>query len=90
MFLSDVDIKKEIKRGTITIEPFDELRLQPASYDIVLGNTFIVNDAHTSSFIDPANKVFPKTREVKVADGQILADFGAKELAVWWKKNNFA
>ena len=23
-------------------------------------------------------------------DGNILADFGAKELAVWWKKNDFA
>lgn len=70
MFLSDVDIKKCVKKGEITLEPFDESRLQPASYDIVLGNIFIVNDAHTTSFIDPANKVFPKTREVRVADGE--------------------
>src|SRR3989338_245331 len=70
MFLSDTDIKKEVKRKAITLEPFDESRLQPASYDIVLGNTFIVNDAHTTSFIDPVNKVFPKTREVKIADGE--------------------
>lgn len=70
MFLSDVDIKKEVKRGAITLEPFDESRLQPASYDIVLGNTFKVNEAHTSSFIDPANKVFPKTHDVRIADGE--------------------
>lgn len=70
MFLSDSDIKKEVKRKTITLEPFDESRLQPASYDIILGNTFIVNDSHTSSFIDPANKVFPKTHEVRVSDGE--------------------
>ena len=70
MFLSDTDIKKEVKRKTITIETFDESRLQPASYDIVLGNVFIVNDAHTTSFIDPANKVFPKTHETRVADGE--------------------
>ena len=70
MFLSDVDIKKAVKRGDITLEPFDDGRLQPASYDIVLGNTFLVNDAHTSSFIDPANKVFPKTHDVRVSDGE--------------------
>ncbi|KKW19401.1 MAG: Deoxycytidine triphosphate deaminase [Parcubacteria group bacterium GW2011_GWF2_50_9] len=70
MFLSDVDIKREVKRKAITIEPFDETRLQPASYDIVLGNNFLVNDAHTSTFIDPANKVFPKTHDVRVADGE--------------------
>jgi dCTP deaminase len=44
MFLSDIDIKKEVKAGTITIKPFDEKRLQPASYDIRLGNKFIVNE----------------------------------------------
>ena len=70
MFLRDVDIKKAVKRGDITLEPFDDGRLQPASYDIVLGNTFLVNDAHTSSFIDPANKVFPKTHDVRVSDGE--------------------
>ncbi|TSC58217.1 MAG: dCTP deaminase [Parcubacteria group bacterium Greene0416_79] len=70
MFLSDIDIKKEVKRGAIILEPFNESRLQPASYDIVLGNTFIVNDTHTTSFIDPANKVFPKTHEVRVPDGE--------------------
>ncbi len=70
MFLSDIDIKKEVKRKTITLQPFEEARLQPASYDIILGNTFIVNDSHTSTFIDPANKIFPKTHEVHVADGE--------------------
>ncbi len=70
MFLSDTDIRKEVKRGAITLEPFDEARLQPASYDIVLGNRFLVNDSHTSTFIDPANKVFPKTHDVRVADGE--------------------
>src|SRR3989338_2569337 len=70
MFLSDVDIKKEVKRGAIILEPFEESRLQPASYDIVLGNRFLVNDSHTTSFIDPANNVFPKTHDVRVADGE--------------------
>jgi len=70
MFLSDIDIKKAVKGGDITLKPFDERRLQPASYDILLGNKFIVNDAHTTTFIDPVNKVFPKTHEVNVKDGE--------------------
>ncbi len=69
MFLSDQDIKEAVQKKEITIRPFVLDRLQPASYDITLGNLFIVNDAHTSAFIDPLNNVFPKTREVKVKDG---------------------
>lgn len=70
MFLSDIDIKKAIKKNEITLKPFQQDKLQPASYDISLGNKFIINDAHTTSFIDPVNKVFPKTKEVKVKDGE--------------------
>ena len=40
MFLSDVDIKKGIESGAIIIEPFDERKLQLASYDVTLGNEF--------------------------------------------------
>lgn len=70
MFLSDRDIKKAIKKGEITLKPFRNDKLQPASYDISLGNKFIVNNAHTTSFIDPVNKIFPKTNEVNVKDGE--------------------
>src|SRR3989304_8690384 len=68
MMLSDVDIKKAVKAGKITLTPFDEKRLQPASYDILLSNTFIVNDPHSTTHIDPVKKVFPKTQEVVVPD----------------------
>ncbi len=68
MFLADVDIKKAIDKGEIIISDFDPGRLQPASYDILLGNTFLVTDAHTTSFIDPVMKVFSKTYEVHVPD----------------------
>ncbi len=47
MFLSDKDILAEVKAGNITLEPFDAKRLQPATYDIRLGNTFIVNEPHS-------------------------------------------
>lgn len=70
MFLSDVDIKKAIKKGEVVLKPFWNDKLQPASYDISLGNKFIVNNAHTTSFIDPVNKVFPKTNEVNIKDGE--------------------
>ena len=70
MFLSDTDILKEIHSGAITLTPFDEKRLQPASYDILLGNKFVVNEANGTLFVDPAKKVFAKTREVVVEDGE--------------------
>lgn len=70
MFLSDSDILKEVKAGTITLEPFDEKRLQPASYDILLGNKFIINEENVTPFVDPSRKVYAKTREITVADGE--------------------
>lgn len=70
MFLSDVDIKKAIKSGEITLEPFVPPRLQPASYDITLGNKFIENDASSTHFVDPSRKVFAKTVEKIVKDGE--------------------
>jgi deoxycytidine triphosphate deaminase len=36
MYLSDVDIKKALESKDIVISDFDEKRLQPASYDILL------------------------------------------------------
>ena len=69
MFLSDTDIEKEVKRGAITLAPFSRARLQPASYDISLGNTFIITEPHTTSIIDPVKKIYPKTHTVKVKDG---------------------
>lgn len=70
MFLSDEDIKKEVKAGIIRIDDFDEKRVQPASYDILLGNKFVLNEAHQNQYIDPVKKIFPKTREVQIADNE--------------------
>lgn len=70
MFLSDTDIKKAVRDKRITLEPFSESRLQPASYDITLGNKFVENDASATHFIDPAKKIFAKTTERTVANGQ--------------------
>ncbi len=69
MFLSDGDIKKAVESGAITIREFDEERLQPASYDVILGNKFVLTDAHTTMALDPANKIYATTKEVDVDDG---------------------
>ena len=69
MFLSDVDIEGAVKTGDIVLDPFDKKRLQPASYDIRLGNKFIVNDSHMTTAIDPVRGLYPKAIEIDVADG---------------------
>jgi len=70
MFLSDTDIKREVEAGNITIKDFDESRLQPVSYDILLGNKFIVTDLHATEYIDPQQKSYGKTDEIEVNDGE--------------------
>ncbi|HVB20190.1 MAG TPA: dCTP deaminase [Candidatus Paceibacterota bacterium] len=69
MFLSDVDIKKGIKDGSIVIRPFDLKKLQPASYDVTLGNKFEVTNRHVTVIVDPVHKIYPQTRTVKIKDG---------------------
>lgn len=69
MFLSDADIKQGVKDGRITLKPFNESRLQPASYDILLGNKFVINETSITHFVDPSRKIFAKTREISVKDG---------------------
>ena len=70
MFLSDVDIKKALRKGDIVISPFDKKRLQPASYDVLLGNKFILTESHATDIIDPVEKKFAKTREVILKKGK--------------------
>ncbi len=53
MYLSDIDIKQALQLGDIVIKDFDERRLQPASYDILLGFDFMVFKRHEMSVIDP-------------------------------------
>lgn len=70
MFLSDVDIQKAVKSGEITLEPFDAKRLQAASYDIRLGNKFTLNEESSTHIIDPAKKIYAKTREIVKKDAE--------------------
>ncbi len=70
MYLSDVDITKAVKDGSIVLEPFTKKRLQPASYDIALGNRFLISEAHMHGVIDPEKKIFPAMREVILKDSE--------------------
>lgn len=46
MFLSDRDIRDEIEKGNIKINPFQEKNIQPASIDLKLGDDFLMLDYH--------------------------------------------
>ena len=70
MFLSDKDIKKSIENGDVVVSDFDIQRLQPVSYDILLGNMFEIVKSHRISAVDPAKGIFPETHTTEVADGE--------------------
>lgn len=70
MYLSDSDIHKAIQRGDIVIRDFQAKNLQPASYDISLGNKFVFTVDYSTGFVDPVKKIFPKTEEVIIKDGE--------------------
>jgi dCTP deaminase len=85
MILCDKDIKKAVSDGEIRIDDFDESRLQPTSYDILLGNKFVVTLPEESPVIDPVNKIFPKTKEVEVSDGgEFILHPGVSVLGISW------
>ncbi len=88
MYLADKDILGQVKAGNITISDFDETRLQPASYDILLGNAFQIVRDETAAFVDPVKKIYPEMREVVVADGdEFVLHPGQTVLGV--SKDNF-
>ncbi len=70
MILSDKDIAKAIEAGEIEIRDFDVERLNPASYDIMLGNKFIMTTGHGTTYIDPVKEVFAKTHEIILKDNE--------------------
>ncbi|MEX2013498.1 MAG: dCTP deaminase [Parcubacteria group bacterium] len=72
MFLSDIDIAKALKKGDVIISPFDKKRLQPASYDILLGNKFILTESHSTDSIDPTKKKFANIKEVVLKKGEVF------------------
>lgn len=70
MFLSDKDIENAVRTGEITIDPFDKKRLQPASYDITLGNVFVVQKTHSVEMIDPAKLLYPESETLEIGTSE--------------------
>lgn len=72
MLLSDKSIRAKIKSGEISIEPYSEAQLQPASYDLTLGNKFLIFDTPNNLCIDVKESVEGLMREVVVEDGKFF------------------
>lgn len=70
MILSDRDIKLAIKAGEITIDPFDERNLQPASVDLHLGRFFTTFNAIKEHVIDPRVPLDGSMSHHEVRDGK--------------------
>lgn len=67
MLLSDRDIRAEIERERIVLEPFDPEMVQPSSVDIRLDRYFRVFENHRYPHIDPAEDQPELTRPVEPA-----------------------
>src|SRR5688572_13217102 len=68
MILSDNDIKQAMSDGRITLSPYDEKYLQPASYDLHLDRTFLVFDTLNHHIIDVKQPVDNLMRRVVIED----------------------
>ncbi len=66
MILSDRDIKKALEAGDITIEPFNERAIQPASIDLHLDKYFLVFDSTQNYVIDPKKPMDDMMKEVVI------------------------
>jgi len=64
MVLSDRNIKGWLSNGLV-IDPFDEINLQPSTYDLKLGNEVRVFDNYKAGCIDVRQKI-DTTRVVKL------------------------
>jgi dCTP deaminase len=66
MILSDQDIALALQNGAISVEPFLERNLQPASIDLHLDKHFLVFDATQHYVIDPKKPMDDMMREVTI------------------------
>ena len=66
MILSDRDLRAEIEKGSIVIEPFDPACVQPSSIDVKVSNLFRVFRNHTAAVIDVKKDLSELTELVEV------------------------
>ena len=65
MLLSDRDIRIELDKGRVVVEPYDDSMLQPSSIDFRLDKYFRVFENHRYPHIDPAADQSDLTRVVE-------------------------
>ncbi|WP_405005555.1 dCTP deaminase [Kitasatospora purpeofusca] len=65
MLLSDKDIRAEIDKGRVLIDPFDPAMVQPSSIDVRLDRFFRVFENHRYPHIDPSEEQPDLTRLVE-------------------------
>ena len=70
MLLSDRDIKSEIDKKRVLLEPCDLNMIQPSSVDVRLDRLFRTFENHKYAHIDPAENQPELTREVGVASDE--------------------
>ncbi len=73
MILSDEDIKKMLKQGTIRIEPLEEKQIGPASVDLTLSDEWrLFRKALTKGTVDLSKIGFQKAFDVKKSRSIVL------------------
>jgi dCTP deaminase len=68
MILSDRDIKKAIEDKEISIDPFDEKNIQPASVDLKLDNDFLIFDVASHTCIDVKKPIDNLMKKIVIPD----------------------
>jgi len=66
MILSDKDIKKCLETGEITVSPYEDKYLQPASVDLHLDKYFLVFDTKRNYVIDPKKPMDAMMKEIVI------------------------
>lgn len=70
MILSDKDIKGSIKSGRITIEPYDEKFIQPASIDLHLDKNFLIFDITQHICIDVKKPIDNLMKSIVISEDE--------------------
>ena len=68
--LSDGTIRRLVEEGRIKIDPWDPSKIQPASVDLRLGDSFRVFNNHKVTAIDLRNPPDGLTEEVTIAEDE--------------------
>ncbi len=70
MILSDRDIVKEIKSKNLTLKPFDQKNVQPASVDLHLDKDFLVFDTVHNFVIDVKKRAENLMNKVTISENE--------------------